>query len=172
MFGAYTRAMQPDLALMYDWVRRTRQNLLEFTDTLPNEIYTRERPDFAYGSIRNIHAHIAFGYLLWVGVMGLGMKREQLEVPASSIPNSAAMRARFDTVDAILEEALSKFDDPDAMFERQYREETLKLTQRWVIVRPITHEFHHKGQLLALARVLGHGLPPEMYGELVGPFEE
>jgi uncharacterized damage-inducible protein DinB len=164
--------MQTDLATMYDWTRRTRENLFAFTDTLPNDIYTLERPDFAYGSIRNIHAHIAFGYMLWVGVMGLGMKRESLELPAAQIPDAAAMRKRFKTVDAILEEALSKFDDPDAMFERQYREETLKLTQRWVIVRPITHEFHHKGQLLALARVLGHGLPSEMYGELVGPFEE
>jgi uncharacterized damage-inducible protein DinB len=157
--------------MMYDWTRRTRENLFAFTDTLPNDIYTLERPDFAYGSIRNIHAHIAFGYLLWVGVMGLGMKRDQLELPAAQIQDSAAMRKRFKTVDAILEEALEKFDDPDAMFERQYREETLKLTQRWVVVRPITHEFHHKGQLLALARVLGHGLPPEMWAELIGPFE-
>jgi uncharacterized damage-inducible protein DinB len=156
---------------MYRLTRQTRQGLFDFLETLPIEVFTREHPDFAYGSLRNIHAHVAFGYMLWVGVMGLGYKRSSLEVPTESINDVAALRARFDAVDAILEEALAKFDDPDVMFTRQYRDETLQLTQRWVIFRPITHEFHHKGQLLALARVLGHPLPPGMYGELVGPFE-
>jgi uncharacterized damage-inducible protein DinB len=163
--------MDPSLALMYGWVKRTREHLFAFTDSLPNDVYTYQHPEFAYGSIRNIHAHIAFGYLLWVGVMGLGYERSILELPAAEIPDAAAMRARFGVVDAILAEALEKFDRPDAMFERTYRTETLQLTQRWTVVRPITHEFHHKGQLLALARLLGHPLPPDGWAELVGPFE-
>jgi uncharacterized damage-inducible protein DinB len=161
-----------DLKLTYDWVRQTRENLFTFTDTIPNDLYALEHSDFAYGSIRNIHAHVAFGYLVWVGVMGLGLERAKLELPAAQIPDAAAMRERFRTVDTILEQALETFDDPDVMFERTYRDEVLKLTQRWVIVRPITHEFHHKGQLLALARVLGHPMPSHMGGELVGPFED
>ena len=51
--------MNEDLKIMYDLTRRTREVLLEFTESLPNEIYVLERPDFAYGSIRNIHAHVA-----------------------------------------------------------------------------------------------------------------
>ena len=160
-----------DLKLEYDWVRRTREQLFTFLETVPSEVYTLERADFAYGSLRNIHAHIAFGYLLWVGVMGLEYPRPALDRPASDFPDVAAMRGRFQQVNAILEEAFAKFNDPDAMFTRQYRDDTLQLTQRWVIFRPITHEFHHKGQLLALARVLGHPLPPELGAELVGPFE-
>ena len=160
-----------DLKLEYDWVRRTRDNLFGFLETLPNDVYTLERDDFAYGSLRNIHAHIAFGYLLWVGVMGLEYARSALERPASDFPDVAAMRGRFKQVDAMLNEAFAKFSDSDAMFTRQYRTETLQLTQRWVIFRPITHEFHHKGQLLALARVTGYPLPPELGAELVGPFE-
>jgi uncharacterized damage-inducible protein DinB len=161
----------PELKLMYDWTRRTREGLFDFLETLPNDVYTLEHPDFAYGSIRNIQAHIAFGYMLWVGVMGLEKPRSSLEMPASALSDVAAMRARFAAVDALLDEALERFHDPDAMFTRQYREETLRLTQRWVVVRPITHEFHHKGQLLALARVLGRGLPQDRWLELVGPFE-
>ncbi len=157
---------------MYTWTKRTREPLFEFLGTLPSNVLTREQADFAYGSIRNIHAHVAFGYLVWVGVMGLGYPRSSFEMPAESIADVNALRKRFATVDAVLEEALSKFDDPDAMFTRQYRDETLKLTQRWVIVRPITHEFHHKGQLLALARVLGHGMPANMGAELVSPIKD
>ncbi len=97
---------------MYDWVKQTREHLLSFTDALPNDVYTLEHPEFAYGSIRNIQAHIAFGYLLWVGVMGLGYERAILELPAAEIPDAAAMRTRFGVVDAILAEALEKFDSP------------------------------------------------------------
>ncbi len=165
--------MNPDLKLTYDWTRRTREELFAFTESLPNEVYTLERPDFAYGSIRNIHAHVAFAYMVWVGVIGLNRDRASFELPADQIPDANAMRERFSAVDALLQEALDAFDRPDEMFEHHHRSgQTLKLTQRWLVVRPITHEFHHKGQLLALARVIGHPLPEDMGSDLVGPFED
>jgi uncharacterized damage-inducible protein DinB len=164
--------MNTDLRQIYDWTRRTRAHLLDFLDTVPTEIYTLERPDFAYGSIRNIQAHLAFAYMVWVGVVGLNVDRAQLELPAIAIPDSQAMRERFREVDLMLEDAFEKFQNPDAMFEYRNRAgDVLQLTQRWLIVRPITHEFHHKGQLLALARVLGHPLPEHIGTDLVGPFE-
>ena len=163
--------MNPDLKLMYEWTRKTREDLFKFTDTLPNDLYTFEHPNFAYGSIRNIHAHVAFGYLVWVGVVGLGYQRATLELPALQILDAAAMRERFKFVDSVVAEALEKFENLDEMFEYKRRDETLQLTKRWLIVRPVTHEFHHKGQLLALARFLEHPLPGDMGTDLVGPFE-
>lgn len=162
--------MNQDLKTMYDLVRRTRGVLLEFTKSLPNQIYTLERPDFAYGSIRNIHAHVAFCYLAWVGV-ALGYKREDLIVPAEQILDATAMRERFKFVDSIVEEALEKFTTPDEPLEFEHRSGNLKLTQRWLLLHPITHEFHHKGQLLALARILEHPLPGDIDTDLVLPFE-
>ena len=163
--------MNPDLKLMYEWTRKTREDLFKFTDTLPVDLYTFEHPNFAYGSIRNIHAHVAFGYLGWVGVVGLGYQRAKLELPALQILDAAAMRERFKFVDSVVAEALEKFENLDEMFEYKRRDETLQLTKRWLIVRPVTHEFHHKGQLLALARFLEHPLPGDMGTDLVGPFE-
>lgn len=162
--------MNQDLKTMYDLTRRTREVLLEFTESLPNQIYTLERPDFAYGSIRNIHAHVAFCYLAWVGV-ALGYKREDLIVPAEQILDATAMRERFKLVDSIVNEALEKFRTPDEPLEFEHRSGNLKLTQRWLLLHPITHEFHHKGQLLALARVLEHPLPGNIDTDLVLPFE-
>ena len=162
--------MNEDLKIMYDLTRRTREVLLEFTESLPNEIYVLERPDFAYGSIRNIHAHVAFCYLAWVGV-ALGYKRENLIVPAEQILDASAMRERFKLVDSIVNEALEKFTTPDEPLEFLHRSGNLKLTQRWLLLHPITHEFHHKGQLLALARILEHPLPGNVDTDLVLPFE-
>ncbi len=160
--------MNDDLKLTYHWVKRTREVLFEYTESLPPDVYTLERADFAYGSIRNIHAHVADCYLWWVGQVGLG--RDGLEVEASSVPDVSAMRKAFQRVDEVLEEALTKFDHPDDLFtfERPGHPRR-QLTQRWLIVHPVTHEFHHKGQLLALGRVLGHPLPPGGDTDLVLP---
>ena len=158
------------LILMYDWVRRTREVLFEYTDSLPNKVYTLEHPDFAYGSIRNIQAHVAGCYQFWVGAMGLQQTISYVDEPASSLTDAKSMRAAFAKVDLMLEEAFSRFQSLDAPLEvvRPGRD-TLMVSQRWLIVHPITHEFHHKGQLLALGRVLGHPLPSGMDTDLVLP---
>jgi uncharacterized damage-inducible protein DinB len=158
------------LILMYDWVRRTREILFEYTDSLPNDVYTLEHPDFAYGSIRNIHAHVAGCYQFWVGAMGLKLNISYVDEPASSLPDATSMRAAFAKVDLMLEEAFEKFqnlDDPLEVVRPGH--DTLMVSQRWLITHPITHEFHHKGQLLALGRVLGHPLPAGMDTDLVLP---
>jgi uncharacterized damage-inducible protein DinB len=158
------------LILMYDWVRRTREVLFEYTDSLPNEVYTLEHPDFAYGSIRNIHVHVAGCYQYWVGTMGLQQTIGYVDEPASSLPDAASMRAAFAKVDLMLEEAFEKFQNLDDPLEvvRPGRD-VLMVSQRWLVTHPITHEFHHKGQLLALGRVLGHPLPSGMDTDLVLP---
>lgn len=160
--------MNDDLKLMYGWVKRTREVLFEYTESLSNDVYTLEQTGFAHGSIRNIHAHIAECYLWWVGHVGL--KRDWVDFEPSSIPDVKAMRQKFLEVDAVLEEAFEKFDRLDTAFafERPGRD-TLRVTQRWLVVHPLTHEFHHKGQLLALGRALGHPLPPGGDTDLVLP---
>ncbi len=160
--------MDNSLPLMYNWVKRTRELLFEYLETLPLEVYLQEHPDFAYGSLRNIQAHVVGCYAFWVGEMGLKleMDRQSLE----NIPNLAAMKAKFLEVDTILESAFTKFTDPDAIFEiTRPKRDTLMVSQRWLIMHPITHEFHHKGQLLALARVLEHPIPSHMDADLVLP---
>ena len=161
--------MEP-LILMYDWVRRSREVLFEYTEGLSDEIYTLEHSDFAYGSIRNIHAHVAGCYQFWVGQMGLQQNITLFDEPASSIPDPKSMRAAFAQVDAMLEEAFEKFQrwDEPLKLVRPGRD-TLMVSQRWLITHPITHEFHHKGQLLALGRVLGHPLPSGVDTDLVLP---
>jgi uncharacterized damage-inducible protein DinB len=163
--------MNDELKLMYGWVHRTREVLFSFTDSLPSEIYTLERPDFAYGSIRNIHAHVADCYLYWVGSLGLKYNEAKLLIPKEQITDSKTMRERFAFVDSIVTQALETFDNLDAKLEHQQQHGVEILSQRWLIVHPITHEFHHKGQLLALARVLEHPLPAGKFMDLVMPFE-
>jgi uncharacterized damage-inducible protein DinB len=162
--------LDPSLPTMYDWVKRTREDVFAYTESLPNETYLREHPGFPYGSIRDLHAHIAYAYLWWVGRYGLNLEPFQQQAETALITDVAAMRNKFLEVDAILEQAFEKFDKLDEPLEviRPGRDQ-LMVTQRWLIVRPITHEFHHGGQLLMLGRLLGHPLPEDMGTDLVLP---
>lgn len=103
--------MNQDLRSLYTWVRRTREVLFDYTQHLPLEVYTLERPDFGFGSIRNLHAHVADCYLWWVGRVGLG--QAGLELDPRLIPDTAAMRGLFAQVDQVVGEALGRFSALD-----------------------------------------------------------
>ncbi len=91
--------MNDDLRIFYGWVRRSREILFGDCASLPPEIYTQERADFAFGSIRNLHAHVADCYLWWVGTVGLG--KPQVPIRGAEVPDVAAMRAVFAQADAV-----------------------------------------------------------------------
>ncbi|AWR87505.1 DinB family protein [Meiothermus taiwanensis] len=161
--------MNDDLRVFYGWVQRSREILFRYCESLPPEIYTQERSDFGYGSIRNLHVHVADCYLWWVGVVGMGHPKADLK--GADFPNVAAVRAVFEGVDRLVEEALSSFDRLDEVYVWTHPSMGWKInvSQRWLLMHPITHEFHHKGQMLALGRGLGHPVPDSYETDLVSP---
>lgn len=157
--------MNQDLTTFYSLTRRTRTGVLDWLATLPENVFTREHDAFAFGSLRNIYAHVAACYLKWVGTVGLG--REGAEVRVRDVNE---LREAFSAVDATLAEALETFTALDQPFTwTSASGYTHTLTRRWLILHPITHEFHHKGQALALARVLGRPHPGNPDTDLVDP---
>ena len=160
--------MNDDLRGFYRLVRGSRERVFSWLDGLPPQVYTLERPDFAYGSLRNIQAHLAGCYLLWVGLRGLELPITRTET--ADVSEVAAMRQVFRQVDEVVERALNEFSALDEPLTISFRGESLKVTRRWLLLHPITHEFHHKGQLLALGRVLGWPYPPGPDTDLPLPF--
>ncbi len=79
-----------------------------------------------------------------------------------------ALRRAFAQVDVTVLQALDSFTDLDAPFTwTSPSGRDVTLSRRWLILHPITHEFHHKGQALALARVLGYPHPGKPDTDLV-----
>lgn len=153
--------MNDDLKMLYQMVKETRAGVLEWLESLPVKNFTQEHPDFAFGSLRNIYLHIADTYLGWVEEAGLGQPFRELNASTAT-----ELRNIFTWVDEAVHQALDAFIAPD-----ESRTATLlgplNHTQRWLILHPITHEFHHKGQALALARMLGHPHPGHPDTDLV-----
>ena len=157
--------MNHDLHVFYDLARRTRAKVIDWMETLPPEVFTRTDEAFAFGSLASIYAHVADVYLWWVGTVGLGDGE-----PSVRLASVAELRAAFEEVDATVARALDEFADPDAPFVWTSPEgKEVTLTRRWLILHTITHEFHHKGQALSLARVLGHPHPGDPDTDLADP---
>jgi uncharacterized damage-inducible protein DinB len=153
--------MNQDLKAFYDLAKRTRTKVLDWLETLPPEVFTLEHESFAYGSLRNIYVHVADCYLGWVGEVGL--KNEPVALKVNNVND---LRATFNKVDETVAKALETFNESDKLFTSPSGQ---ILTQRWLILHTITHEFHHKGQALALARVLGYPHPGHPDTDLVNP---
>lgn len=158
--------MNHDLATLYRLVRRTRAGVFDWLDTVPPGTLIETHVDFAFGSLDRIYTHVAECYQWWVGNVGL-RRAEHEDVEGGSV---RALRDAFAAVDDVVEEALATFDDLDAPVPWTSPEGNRQtLSRRWLLLHPITHEFHHKGQALALARVLGHAHPGVPDTDLVAP---
>lgn len=157
--------MNEDLRTFYRLVSRTRAGVLDWLDSLPPGLLTSQNPDFAFGSIARIYSHVAETYFGWVGEVGLGDDARKVQAR-----NATDLRVAFGEVDVMVDRALESFTAPDEPFEwHASRWGTLTLTRRWLLLHTITHEFHHKGQALALARVLGHPHPGNPDTDLIWP---
>lgn len=150
-------APNADLRAAYAWARVGRERLLTWLESLPGDVYTLERPDFAFGSLRNVQVHVADCYRMWIAARGLGEPVTRLD--ARALTDVAALRAAFADVDALVERALAAFTSPDEPRRVTFGDRELEVTGRWLVMHPLTHEFHHKGQLLTMGRVLGFPYP-------------
>ncbi|MFC6619383.1 DinB family protein [Deinococcus radiophilus] len=162
--------MNEDQKQVYRMVQGSRERVFRWLESLPPGVLTQQHPDFAYGSLRNIHAHVADCYCNWLSRGGVALAARTASA-AEELPDVTALRSAFAEVDRLMEQAFGEFTDLDTPLEIMWRCQPLKVTCRWLLMHPLTHEFHHKGQMLALGRVLGHPYPPGPDTDLLLPFE-
>lgn len=93
--------MDPSLPLMYDWVKRTREQLFAYTEALPRDVYLQGQPGLPSSSLRDIHAHVANMYEWFVGRYGLGVEPYQEQLAALPPSATTAHTARIDAIIAL-----------------------------------------------------------------------
>lgn len=159
---------------VYGWVRATRQALLEYLEDWPAELYRRPLELLTGESVRDRHVHVAECYVTWLAVVGL--EEDRISAPSpEEVPDVRRARALFTEVDRLVERFLGRFEgELDRPLARSWRGERREMTPRWLLTHPITHEFHHKGQIVLAGRWLGRPAPdtdlrfPEEAAALLG----
>ncbi len=148
-----------NLREQYILVKASRAVLLDYCATISHEDFVVTHPDFGRGSVRNLLVHIANVYEFWIGANA--MKRNIGFTSFDDIQNVERSRKLFTDIDN-LTEAFFDFvtlENPDA-FLIERNGVTHQYTPVALFTHVITHEFHHKGQLLTLSRILGY-IPPD-----------
>jgi uncharacterized damage-inducible protein DinB len=151
-----TPVMKDNWTLQYELVRGSRAVLLDYCDTLQAVHFTGETTGFGRGgSIRNLLVHNGDVYGYWIGEHALGRAMQYPEFTA--ISSVQACRDYYAGVDSLMEEFFNRFADrPMAMLSSTRNDKVTTTTALEVFMHVITHEFHHKGQMLSISRQLGY----------------
>lgn len=151
--------MEPVFTRQYELLQGARGVLLDYCETLAPEDFTRERKDFGRGSIRNLLVHTVNTYRYW---LELFVRNEPVTfAEPGAVRDAAEARRLFAHADAAVGGFLRHFREAyDTPVTGRLRGQTVTATPAALFTHVITHEFHHKGQILSMSRHLGY-LPPD-----------
>ena len=161
------------LQQQYDWIRSARNNLFTFMEEIPPQILHQTIPDYGNRTIIRTHIHVADSYRFWLGSFAFKKLNENMETTVHEIEHADVkyVRDRFAEVDEIVQRFLNEYCDRwREPFEqdKNWKGYPKAPTPLLLLTHVETHEFHHKGQIVSMARHLGN--PPPADDRLGGLF--
>jgi uncharacterized damage-inducible protein DinB len=143
----------------YELLQGARGVLLDYCETLAPADFTRELTGFGRGSIRNLLVHTVNTYRYWLEAFARNQPVAFTEPEA--VREAVEARHLFARADDAVREFIRCFRKAyDVPLTGQLRGQTVTATPTTLFTHVITHEFHHKGQILSMSRHLGY-LPPD-----------
>ena len=140
----------------YELVRESRKVLIDYCQTISPEDILNENSLFGRGgSIRNLLVHIANTYEFWIGKCALN--KSIIFTTYDSKQSISEIIDLFNCVDIIMFEFIELLEKPE-INQINYEINGIKSSTSpfKLFTHVITHEFHHKGQILSLSRHLGY----------------
>jgi uncharacterized damage-inducible protein DinB len=140
----------------YGLAQGSRNTLFEYCKGIKQEDLLAGNTSFGRGgSIRNLLVHIANTYEFWIGRTAL--KKEFEFTPYDSVNSMDEVATVFKSVDLLVYEFLARLERGDLAEVPYLIGGTGGSAAPFTIFsHVITHEFHHKGQILSMSRHLGY----------------
>lgn len=139
----------------YEYIKGSRNVLFEYCKTISPEDFINQNTSFGRGgSIRNLLVHIVNTYEFWVANLAL-----QKKVTYAEYENHLTIQdviILFDAVNIFMEELISKIDSFNGEIEYEIQGSKNSAVAFKLFSHVITHEYHHKGQILSLSRHLDY----------------
>ena len=139
----------------YEYVKDSRNILFEYCKTVSPEDFMNQNTSFGRGgSMRNLLVHIANTYEYWIANLALKKNLKYAEYEDHLTVQQVILL--FDSVDIFMEEFILEMNlsDTEIVYEIQGNKNSASPLKFFSHV--ITHEYHHKGQILSLSRHLGY----------------
>lgn len=145
----------------YKWVKQNRNILLEQCSILDENEFSKEF-EFGFQSIKKSLIHIAGCYHAWLGSFVLEKTKTPLftseEIEELEIDD---IKQYFLQADQYMEEILKRSSNEldnyiEKIPEWKQGNETIMKTMHQLLFHSVTHEYHHKGQIVTMLRMLGY----------------
>jgi uncharacterized damage-inducible protein DinB len=145
------------LVHQYDLIKERRATLFHYCENILPEHFTVDHEPFGGRSIQYLFVHIANTYTFWLGhFTNIDTTPFAKSEEYTSLPK---IKGLFASVDSITESFLTRFDptlENPIKNKISSRDIEVSLTPLQLFTHVITHEYHHKGQILSMSRQLGY----------------
>ena len=140
----------------YELVLESRTSLLDYCKTISPPDFLSTNSSFGRGgTIRNLLVHIANTYEFWIGKNAL--KMNVVFTKYKSVNKVEEVIALFSRADILLFEFIEKVAESRIqLVEYEINGNKSVVEPLKLFTHVITHEFHHKGQILSMSRHLGY----------------
>lgn len=148
--------MKEFLSAQYQLTRDARSVLFSYCASMSNEDFVRSNPQVGNGgSIRNLLVHINNSYHGWL--MRFAFK-EQFQKPAfTDLITLENCKDYFHRTDNLVNRFIDHFGNRyNESIEGELASRIFRTTPFEMFTHVVTHEFHHKGQILVLGRMWGY----------------
>ncbi|HEY4112212.1 DinB family protein [Puia sp.] len=143
----------------YALVRSSRGLIFDFTGSAFGDAGINT-PLSAYmnKSIRDLLVHSASCYLHWLAYLALGQPMGSVDESGRTLDELRRLYERVDdTMAVFLDRFAGEMDVPiNGVHDTGWR---VTVTPHELFTHVTTHEFHHKGQIVLISRLLGHAPP-------------
>jgi uncharacterized damage-inducible protein DinB len=141
----------------YELTCERRETLFQFCESIQQTHFLENIENFGGRSIRHLTVHIANTYTFWIGHFA-DINKQEL-VKADQVKGVSDARQLFMATNQVVKSFLEKYQ-PDyevsIVNKVPMREFEVSLTPLQLFTHVITHEYHHKGQILSMSRQLGY----------------
>ncbi len=149
--------MEQLLLSQYAGVKGARQALFSYCGSMNENALFEKIAAFNNNYIVDLLVHNANTYISWLKNFGLDGALPFYET--EDIKDLDDIKLLFEKVDLIVGDFLQKYkDDYEQLLTKEIKRKgiTVTLTPLQLFTHVITHEFHHKGQMLTMSRLLGY----------------
>jgi len=148
------------LQQQYAMTKGSRAFVLNFIETEIGADLNTPVPAYENNTICYLLEHVASCYFNWLGYFALKQPVGQLN--DTGFNTSVLIRQLYSNVDEVVNAFLENFKDKleIPITGVHNRNGQLSATPLQLFTHVLTHEFHHKGQIMTMCRLLGH-IPPD-----------
>ena len=140
----------------HSWTHSCITVVLDHLSTIPASDYTSEVPGFGFPTLREQVIHIFNCEGLWIHALQGLTYRDRNSSDYASVADAKLLQREVGEQTLAYLSGLTDQQISSNM-ELRYPDGDLAVrTPAFVIHHVLTHAFHHKGQIVAMCRVLGH----------------